>query len=92
MLPESSTIIPDLKITFDKIKISPDVTKEEENQFKDLVSSFPDIFYTNSVDIVATDKVKDRMKLYDTTQFKQTYRRIPPVMIDEVTTHVGFRN
>lgn len=88
MLPESSTIIPDLKITFDKIKISPDVTKEEENQFKDLVSSFPDIFYTNSVDIGATDKVKDRMKLYDTTQFKQTYRRIPPVMIDEVTTHI----
>lgn len=88
MLPESSTIIPDLKITFDKIKFSPDVTKEEENQFKDLVSSFPDIFYTNSVDIGATDKVKDRMKLYDTTQFKQTYRRIPPVMIDEVTTHI----
>lgn len=28
------------------------------------------------------------MKLYDTTQFKQTYRRIPPVMIDEVTTHI----
>lgn len=88
MLPESSTIIPDLKITFDKIKFSPDVTKEEENQFKDLVSSFPDIFYTNSVDIGATDKVKDRMKLYDTTQFKQMYRRIPPVMIDEVTTHI----
>lgn len=88
MLPESSTIIPDLKMTFDKIKFSPDVTKEEENQFKDLVSSFPDIFYTNSVDIGATDKVKDRMKLYYTTQFKQTYRRIPPVMIDEVTTHI----
>lgn len=28
------------------------------------------------------------MKLYDTTQFKQTYRRIPPVMIDEVPTHI----
>lgn len=88
MIPEDSTSNSDLKNIYDKIKISPDVTEEEEHQCKDLVSEYPDIFSTSSTDIGTTDKVKHRIELYDTTPFKQKYRRIPPAMIDEVRTHI----
>lgn len=72
MLPESSAISPDLKIIFEKTRISPDLRKKKSINARTrsrhfLISTFPDIFSTNSTDIGTTNKVKHRIELYDTT-------------------------
>ena len=88
VLPESATTTPDVRQILDQVNISKDVTIEEQNGCKDLISEFSDIFSKSSTDIGTTDKVKHRIDLHDDTPFKQKYRRIPPAMVEEVRAHI----
>jgi hypothetical protein len=65
-----------------------DVTIEEQNGCKDLISDFSDIFSKSSSDIGTTDKGKHRTDLHDNAPFKLRYRRIHPAMIEEVRVHI----
>jgi hypothetical protein len=87
VLPESATTTPDVQQILDLVNISKDVTIEEPNGCKDLISEFSDIFSKSSSDTGTTDMVKHGIDLHDDTPFKQKYR-IPPAMIED-TPHTG---
>ena len=76
--------LPKLDQILSKIQLPDDITAEDSQACRDLISSYQDIFSTGDTDIGTTDKVKHRIELTDETPFKQKYRRIPPASIDEV--------
>lgn len=87
MLPESA-ISPDVQLVLDKVKISKEITTSEQQQCRELITEFSDIFSKSDTDVGTTDRVKHRIDLEDKTPFKQRYRRIPPSVIEEVRTHL----
>jgi hypothetical protein len=87
-MPETLTSTPELQHIYERIKLPPTISEEEEHQCKHLIAEFSDLFSTKSTDLGTTDKVKHQLELNDATPFKQKYRRIPPAMIKEVRTHI----
>lgn len=87
VLPESA-ISPDVQLVLDKVKIFTEITTKEQQQCRELITEFSDIFSKSDTDVGTTDRVKHRIDLEDTTPFKQRYRRIPPSVIEEVRTHL----
>lgn len=87
VLPESA-ISPDVQLVLDKVKISTEITIREQQQCRELITEFSDIFSKGDTDVGTTDRVKHCIDLEDTTPFKQRYRRIPPSAIEEVRTHL----
>jgi hypothetical protein len=87
-MPETLNSTPELQHIYERIKLSPTISEEEEHQCKHLIAEFSDLFSTKSTDLGTKDKLKHRIELNDATPFKQKYRRIPPAMLEEVRTHI----
>lgn len=79
---------PPLKCILDKVSISDSLTDSEKQECLELIAEYQDICSTSSTDIGSTDKVHHYIELIDPTPFKQKYRRIPPVMIEEFRQHI----
>lgn len=86
VLPESA-ISPDVQLVLDKVKISKEITTREQQQCRELITEFSDIFSKSDTDVGTTDRVKHRIDLEDTTP-KQRYKRIPSSVIEEIRTHL----
>ena len=65
-----------------------DMSDDELNQGKQVISKYLDIFSTGDTDVGHTDRVEHRIELMDNTPFKQRYRRVPPAMYQEVKDHL----
>ena len=76
------------KKIFDTIKISSNLTQEQDERLRSLLQKHIDIFSKDDSDIGDCDMIKHRIDLIDDTPFKQRHRRIPPSMIDEVRQHI----
>ena len=74
---------------FGKISLETVGLSDTEVQgIKSLLLQHEDIFSTGDTDIGHCSFVKHHINLTDETPFKQTHRRIPPAMIDEIRAHL----
>ena len=64
------------------------MTKEDILEAKKLVQKFHMIFSKNDLDLGKTDKVKYKIKVTDSTPFKERYRRIPPSQYEAVRKYL----
>ena len=64
------------------------MTEEDILEAKKLVQKFHMIFSKNDLDLGKTDKVKYKIKVTDSTPFKERYRRIPPSQYEAVRKHL----
>ena len=87
VLPESATSH-DVQNILDKVKMSDEITTEERERCRDLITEYSDIFSKRATDLGTTERVGHCIDLQDETPFKQKYRRIPPTMIEEVQKHI----
>ena len=55
---------------------------------RDLIISYVDIFSKHDLDLGQTTLTKHHIKLADYTTFKESYRRIPPHLYEEVKAHL----
>ena len=55
---------------------------------KSLLREYADIFSKDDLDLGRTDLTKHKIELTDYTPFKQSYRRIPPHLYDQVKAHL----
>ena len=51
---------------------------------RDLLCSYSHIFSKHDIDMGKTDLIKHHIQLTDYNLFKETYRRIPPHLYDEI--------
>ena len=73
----------------EQVKIDTDnLTSDELQKGKDLITEYADIFSKDDSDIGHTTLVQHRIELEDEHPFKQRYRRIPPSMYEEVKSHL----
>ena len=61
---------------------------ELQSKAGDLLNSYSDIFSKHDLDMGRTDLIKHEIKLIDPNPFKESYRRIPPHLYDEVRAHL----
>lgn len=78
------TSLEDLGIKID----SNNLTSDQVYRAKEVLGDWSDVFSTGPTDLGRTDLVKHDIKLTDNTPFKDTYRRIPPGMYEEVRQHL----
>ena len=64
------------------------MTEENILEEKKLIQKFHMIFSKNDLDLGKTDKVKYKIKVTDSTPFKERYRRIPPSQYEAVRKHL----
>ena len=64
------------------------MTKEDILEAKKLVQKFHMIFSKHDLDLGKTDRVKYKIKVTDSTPFKERYRRIPPSQYEAVRKHL----
>ena len=57
---------------------------ELQSKARDPLCSYSDIFSKHDLDVGRTDFIKHDIKLTDPNPFKESYRRIPPHLYDEV--------
>ena len=55
---------------------------------RDLFCSYSDIFSKHDLDMLKTDLIKHLIQLTDYNPFKESYRRIPPHLYDEIRIHL----
>ena len=65
-----------------------ELTHEEQDQVKALLSKYRDIFSLDEYDIGHMDTIQYHMYLSDEVPVKQRHRRIPPNMYGEVRSHL----
>ena len=65
-----------------------ELTPEEQDEVKALLSKYRDIFSLDEYDIGHTDTIQHHIYLSDEVPVKQRHRRIPPNMYDEVRSHL----
>ena len=53
-----------------------------------LLAEYHDIFSLDQVELGCTHSAKHAIKVTDDTPFKECFRRIPPLMVDEVRNHL----
>ena len=75
---------------FEKLDLSGMESWAESTQAKarDLIISYVDIFSKHDLDLGQTNLTKHHIKLADYTPFKESYRRIPPHLYEEVKAHL----
>ena len=75
---------------FEKLDLSGMESWPESTQVKarDLIISYVDIFSKHDLDLGQTNLTKHHIKLTDYTPFKESYRRIPPHLYEEVKAHL----
>jgi hypothetical protein len=76
-------IVTELDIDQDNI-----LNEHQKQSLRELLMKHKDIFGTSETDIGQCNRIKHRIDLIDPTPFKQSHRRIPPSMIDEVRAHL----
>ena len=88
---EDQTWTQEMKTLFEELGLNEpkDWMKEEDIlEAKKLVQKFHMIFSKNDLDLGKTDKVKYKIKVTDSTPFKERYRRIPPSQYEAVRKHL----
>ena len=55
---------------------------------RDLLCSYSDIFSKHDILMGKTDLIKHHIQLTDYNPFKESYRRIPPHLYDEIRIHL----
>ena len=55
---------------------------------RNLLCSYSDIFSIHDLDMGKTDLIKHHIQLTDYNPFKESYRRIPPHLYDEIRIHL----
>lgn len=66
-----------------------DLTLKQQEQVRDLLIEYHDIFSMGDMDIGHTTTAKHRIFLSNDTPFKQRHRHIPPAMYQEVKDHLA---
>ena len=79
---DSDTSLP--QVDLDGAKLSP----EERVKVEQVLRKWQDVFSKGPTDLGCTNLVEHEIKLKDETPFKETYRRIPPSLIQEVREHL----
>ena len=62
--------------------------KKDIQKAKKLIQKFHMVFSKNDLDLGKTDRVKYKIKVTDSTPFKERYRRIPPSQYEAVRKHL----
>lgn len=60
---------------------------EINTRLRKLIAKWKPIIFTGPTDLGFTNLVENEIKLTDQTPFKESYRRIPPSMFNEVRKH-----
>ena len=60
---------------------------EDKNAAIEMIKRNANVFSKNDMDMGRTNLVKHHIELTDPIPFKESYRRIPPQMYDEVKAH-----
>ena len=81
---KSSTVVEGLSDQIDGENLS----SEQYTKAERLLNNWSDIFSTGLTDLGKTDLVKHKINLTDNTPFKEPYRRIPPLIYEEVRVHL----
>ena len=63
-------------------------SEDDKNAAIEMIKRNANIFSKNDMDMGRTNLVKHHIELTDPVPFKESYRRIPPQMYDEVKTHI----
>ena len=63
-------------------------SEDDKNAAIEMIKRNANIFSKNDMDMGRTNLVKHHIKLTDTIPFKESYRRIPPQMYNEVKAHI----
>ena len=63
-------------------------SEDDKNAAIEMIKRNANIFFKNDMDMGRTNLVKHHIELTDPIPFKESYRRIPPQMYDEVKTHI----
>ena len=61
---------------------------EDKNAAIEMIKRNANVFSKNDMDMGRTNLVKHHIELTDPIPFKESYRRIPPQMYDEVKAHI----
>ena len=80
----STTSLEDLGIKIN----SENLTEDQILRAKQVLGNWSSIFSTGPTDLGRTDTVKHKINLTDDMPFKDTYRRIPPGLYEEVRQHL----
>ena len=64
------------------------LTEDQLLRAKQVLGNWSSIFSTSPTDLGRTDTVKHKINLTDDVPFKDTYRRIPPGLYEEVRQHL----
>ena len=80
----TSTSIEDLGIKIE----GENLTEDQLLRAKQVLGNWSSIFSTSPTDLGRTDTVKHKINLTDDVPFKDTYRRIPPGLYEEVRQHL----
>lgn len=60
----------------------------KKEKLHSLFWQYKDVFSTGNLDIGNTDLIRHEIKLTTNEPFKESYRRVPPALIDEVREHL----
>ena len=63
-------------------------SEDDKNAAIEMIKRNANIFSKNDIDMGRTNLVKHHIELTDPIPFKESYRRIPPQMYDEVKVHI----
>ena len=63
-------------------------TGEQQQSAKDLLANSADVFSQSDLDLDKCDIIKHAIKITEPQCFKERYRRIPPLLYEEVKTHL----
>ena len=74
--------LPEVKVNFQNMNES------EVDQTKQMLSKWKHIISTSFKDLGNTDLVKQDIKLIDEVPLRESYRRIPPGLYEEVRQHL----
>ena len=80
----TSSSLEDLGIKID----SENLTEDQLLRAKQVLGNWSSIFSTSPTDLGRTNSVKHKINLTDDAPFKDPYRRIPPVLYEEVRQHL----
>ena len=63
-------------------------SEDDKNAAIEMSKTNANVFSKNDMDMGRTNLVKHHIKLTDPIPFKESYRRIPPQIYDEVKAHI----
>ena len=73
---------------FSRLKINPDLTKEEQDKLLEFIKKNEDAFAWSDDDFGCTELMKHNIVLTSEVPVAQAYRRIPPYQLEEVRAHL----